>query len=413
MMMLSAVSACTLFAQWQQVGTGLTGPVTGVSVHAGNVFVSTNVGNGEGVYRSTDNGANFTSARGNLTSRRITALFSNGTRLFAGRAFQESGGFQYTTDGGITWLAAIGTGWTPEYHFINGSTLYASGLTNSMYYSTNSGSNWTFALSGLPTGSRMSGLASIGTHIFLSYYNGTLQGIYRSTSAGQTWTRANSGLADDTTIAGLAVSGNFLLAFTFTNRVYRSTDNGVSWALFTSTFPRPTSVVRCYYHNNTLFAALRDSSSAARVYSSVDGGATWISRNEGSPATTGADHVYLAFDGVFGYLGSGQEVYRRPISQLTSVQMDEKIPNGFLLEQNYPNPFNPTTTIRFRIPETARVTLRVFDATGREVAMLTDEQLPPGIHEKRFDATGLASGVYLCRLTAGPLSMSRKLMILR
>ena len=84
----------------------------------------------------------------------------------------------------------------------------------------------------------------------------------------------------------------------------------------------------------------------------------------------------------------------------TGVVHAQPIPGGIALEQNYPNPFNPSTTIRYFLPSGARVGLRVFDALGREVATLVKDAMPAGYHAVRFDATGLPSGVYQCRMEA-------------
>jgi hypothetical protein len=75
-------------------------------------------------------------------------------------------------------------------------------------------------------------------------------------------------------------------------------------------------------------------------------------------------------------------------------------PASFSLEQNFPNPFNPNTQLRFSIPDSRFVTLRVFDGLGREVAELISEQRPAGEYEVQFDASNLASGLYLYRLQA-------------
>lgn len=76
-------------------------------------------------------------------------------------------------------------------------------------------------------------------------------------------------------------------------------------------------------------------------------------------------------------------------------------PAGFALSQNYPNPFNPTTTIEFTLAAPARVTLKVYDALGREVATLVDnERMEDGDEEVEFDGGRLSSGVYFYRLTA-------------
>jgi hypothetical protein len=81
--------------------------------------------------------------------------------------------------------------------------------------------------------------------------------------------------------------------------------------------------------------------------------------------------------------------------------------------QNYPNPFNPSTTIRYELPKSSPVELSVYDMLGREVSVLVDERQDAGIHEVKFDATGLSSGVYLYRLQAGDFNSVKKLLVLR
>ena len=76
------------------------------------------------------------------------------------------------------------------------------------------------------------------------------------------------------------------------------------------------------------------------------------------------------------------------------------MPTAFRLEQNYPIPFNPTTVVSYRLPAVSDVRLVVYDILGRGVAVLVNERRNAGIHEARFDASGLCSGVYFCRLQA-------------
>ncbi len=85
----------------------------------------------------------------------------------------------------------------------------------------------------------------------------------------------------------------------------------------------------------------------------------------------------------------------------TETEPVPHLPRTFRLLQNYPNPFNPTTTIAFDLPTTARVTLRVFDVLGREVArLMQSERLGPGRYRVTFEAANLPSGVYLYHLDA-------------
>ena len=88
-------------------------------------------------------------------------------------------------------------------------------------------------------------------------------------------------------------------------------------------------------------------------------------------------------------------------------------PTTFSLSQNYPNPFNPNSDIRYQISEFRIVRLCVYDVLGREVAVLVNEAKQPGAYTVRFDGSGLASGVYLYRLTSGSFTQTRKMVLVR
>jgi beta-N-acetylhexosaminidase len=105
---------------------------------------------------------------------------------------------------------------------------------------------------------------------------------------------------------------------------------------------------------------------------------------------------------------------------LTSVPptIAAQLPERYDLS-SYPNPFNPTTTIKYEIPAGAtgsratEVKLAVYDLLGREVATLSQGPVEPGVHQVKFDGRELASGTYLCRLTAGSATITRKLLLIR
>ncbi|HMK39178.1 MAG TPA: T9SS type A sorting domain-containing protein, partial [Bacteroidota bacterium] len=86
---------------------------------------------------------------------------------------------------------------------------------------------------------------------------------------------------------------------------------------------------------------------------------------------------------------------------------------SFRLEQNYPNPFNPSTTITFDLPRAGFTTLKVYDVLGNEVRTLLSGELPAGVHQSRFDGTGLSSGVYFYRLRSGTFTQTMKLIFTR
>jgi len=88
-------------------------------------------------------------------------------------------------------------------------------------------------------------------------------------------------------------------------------------------------------------------------------------------------------------------------------------PAQFTLAQNYPNPFNPMTTIRFTLPQREYVTLKVYDAIGREVATLVNKELSEGEHVVSFNGQDLISGLYFYSLNAGEFKQMRKAVLLK
>lgn len=96
-----------------------------------------------------------------------------------------------------------------------------------------------------------------------------------------------------------------------------------------------------------------------------------------------------------------------------SIEATGDVPAAFALAQNYPNPFNPSTTITFDLEVPGHVRLAVFDAVGRQVALLHEGSLGAGVYQITFDARDLPSGVYFYRLRAGDRQKVRSMLLLR
>jgi subtilisin family serine protease len=103
-------------------------------------------------------------------------------------------------------------------------------------------------------------------------------------------------------------------------------------------------------------------------------------------------------------------------SIVTSVKDQEythTIPSAYLLEQNYPNPFNPATTITYQLPKSGSVTLKIYDMLGKEVMTLVNEQKELGRYTVQFDASSLASGMYIYQLRANDYTSTKKMLLLK
>jgi hypothetical protein len=201
------------------------------------------------------------------------------------------------------------------------------------------------------------------TNLFAGTFGG---GAFLSTNNGTSWTAVNTGLTSNV-VKSLAVSDTNLFAGTLGGGVFLSTNKGTTWA-------------------------------------AVNAGMTYTDINSVAVLNT---NVYA------GTLARG--VWRRPLAEMiTSVEMlSVDAPTDFSLSQNYPNPFNPATAIQFSLPSKSFVSLKVFDVTGRELAILVSEELPAGTYLQRWNAACLASGAYFYRLQAGSFNETKRLVLLR
>jgi len=238
--------------------------------------------------------------------------------------------------------------------------------------------------------------------------------LYKTTDGGNTWTQIGATTFnvkwDRVTALCLDPSNVNKLLVCTQRGVYRSQDGGETWTAPSQSMT-VTSIVADPAKTNTYYLGSREG-----VWRSTDGGQSWQAINNG---LAGKVVLCIAYDAVNQRLYAGTEgdaVYRLNLSASTAVLPDKHqsaVPSQFMLEQNFPNPFNPSTTIRFAVPRTAHVSLRVFDVLGEEIAVLVSSELQPGYHDVNWNAAHLPSGVYICRLQAAGSVEVAKMTLLR
>ena len=110
----------------------------------------------------------------------------------------------------------------------------------------------------------------------------------------------------------------------------------------------------------------------------------------------------------------GDETANLDLKALTDVkQGNANIPQSYSLLQNYPNPFNPSTFIRYQIPKSGFVSLKIYDILGNEVKALVNETKSAGSYEVKFDGSDLSSGIYFYQLKTNNYTATKKLMLLK
>lgn len=398
--LLALICSGPLQAQWVQTSLdSLT--VRALAISGADVFAGTSLG---GVFRSSDNGANWTPASHGLTNASVYAFSVNGTDVFAGT---YGNGVFLSVDNGISWMAVnagMANALVRAFAF-TGTDLFAGTYNLGIHRSTNNGSSWTAVNAGMPVSYQTYALAVKGNYVFAGTYG---NGVYRSrTDSTISWTAFNSGLTLRYNQA-FAVRDSLLFVATNGDGVFLSTNDGANWS------PANAGMTTIYvfaltFAGTNLFAG----ASSYGVFLSTNNGTNWTTVNAGLPSSTTVNALRVS--GTYLLAGTSSGVWRRPLSEMvTSVDPGSgNLPQKIVLHQNYPNPFNPVTVISFDVPQRAFVSLKVFDVLGRELSTLASDEFAAGTHARQWDVSGKPSGIYFYRLQAGSFTETKKLVVLR
>jgi hypothetical protein len=396
----------TARAQWTNTGGPQSRAIQCFTIADSNIIAGTD----GGLVRSTSHGINWQNIGGGMPYPNTRALLSVTSYPFTTLAGMVSGRISMSSNFGTNWTGfPLDSVQTPGLAHINSiiknNSEFWVGTERGVfllpqYYPL---SSWIPLYNGLPSGefTPVRAMLERNGEIFA----GANGGVYKW---GTTWVPKNAGLTN-TNVTVLANAGNYMIAGTSQGSiggVYLSSDNGENWAL-----SKPDSwVTSILVVGSTIFVG----SFGDGVWRSTNFGSTWGQINDGF---AGAAYyvLSLAADNQYIFAGTNNaNVWRRPLSQVTGVKSQAgSHPEEFSLHQNYPNPFNPSTTINYDLPKESRVSLKVFDTLGREVATLVNEDQKAGYKSTVWNGAGLASGIYYYRLQAGDFTATRKLLLLK
>lgn len=385
---------------WTDVSSGISNQYILSFASDGNTFYT---GTQNCIFQTTDDGLNWSSLNIDSYYHSFSVITADKDNLYA---LASDAGIFCSTNKGINWISAdIGLGGNVKTIAVDGTRIFA-GKSDGIYLSNNSGNAWSKVYNS-PSFTTTSAFLVNGEKVFAGIQEYVGHSVYKgiilcSTDNGISWTDVSNGI-DFQYIYSFAKIDSLVFVSTGIG-VYKSMDDGKSWIKLNNT--APTFVFNFAISGKKIFAG-----GLYGAYVSYDYGEKWKDINEGF---TGKGLNTIAINGSYIYAGTQSGLYKRPLAEVTEAEKQNgTFPDAFLLKQNFPNPFNPSTNISFSIPSESFVTLKIFDALGREVSELVNEKLHAGTYSKQFISVGLPSGVYFYRLQADNYSDTKKLILLK
>lgn len=387
---------------WSRASSGLKASLMnpgaieslGSTIYAGAYY--------QGFFVSQNNGDSWTNVYPTLN---VYSFAASGNYRFAGSAgtnMYGNYGVYRSTDNGNSWHD-FGMFFTQfvSCFLIKDNLIFAGLMNGGIFRTTFNSSNWV-ELIGVPEVLSTRDLLLSGSTIFA----GTGQGVIKSIDNGINWDTSGMYSLNHPVLSLLLHNSN-IYAGTAESGIYKSSNNGFSWIAVTSgTSFRWVNSLASY--NQYIFSGADNG-----IFMSSDNGETWVDKNQGFVAIPSVSGLTIHNGYLFASTYS-QSIWRRQISDIINVNnISSEIPSGYSLSQNYPNPFNPSTKIRFEIPSFGEVKITVYDASGKERAVLTDGTLRAGIYETEFNGAGLSSGVYFCRMEAGSFGETIKMILVK
>jgi photosystem II stability/assembly factor-like uncharacterized protein len=411
-----------LFAQWSEQYTGYPYTIFSLSAVDDNiVWASVSMAF---VLRTTDGGQLWQNVGGNIPEPNgfqpcifgidaNTAIFS----CYDGSPVRYAYVYK-TTNAGVNWTLVFSQG---DDAYISGIWIkpnnegimvgWPVGGRWSLWKTYNAGNTWDS--SGMyieetnpAVWSYENGVFYLNNRIWFGARN---KGIYYSSNNGSSWT------LQDVTWTGYAYPS--AIWFEDSNHGYSSADrniirtetSGMNWTIAGNS--TGTEIIKGITGAGNNWWYVRFLSN--KIYYTTDDGNFWLVQYT-APSNSGYNHITKGRNGGnrmwAARIDGGISVYNGPVG---IKKTDDIIPSDYRLFQNYPNPFNPVTVISYQLVVSSFASLIVYDALGKEVITLVNEQLKPGAYEAVFDGTNYPSGVYFYHLTTDNFTETKEMVLLK
>ncbi|MBS1493217.1 MAG: T9SS type A sorting domain-containing protein [Bacteroidetes bacterium] len=410
-----------------------------------NIYIT--VGQGGSIFRSSDNGVNWTNKSYSYSSISLWDIFfiNENTGYISATEGNSDSTFVKTTNGGNNWLKlkAPSTAIFSIY-FTNENTGYA-GNGVALYKTTNGGINWNISRNG-------SSSIVCFTDANTGFVAGSNSEIYKTTNAGLNWEMKFSDAAGNIkSISFPSLSVGYACNARFD--ILKTENGGNSWYYL----PPINGIVGqekiIFINENTGF--ISTSYQGKSIFRTIDGGNSWqpvliindnqsiisdidISESGTGYATCWTGRIFKTTnfgtswfellsntnnrlysvckvsDSIVFAAGTNSTIIKtiNGGTALTSINnFTNIIPSEFYLHQNYPNPFNPITIIKFDIPKTSFVKIKIYDVLGKQIATLLNEIKQAGSYSIDFNASQLSSGIFFYRLETEGFTETKKMVV--
>ena len=420
-----------------------------------NICIAVNDG---GIWYSSNKGDTWINRNAGLTLTqfyRMTSDPANANHLAGGT---QDNGTQRTT-GALNWAAAFGgDGGEVCFHPKNSNYVLGETQNNGVQRSVNNGVSWSNATSGLTgTGAWVGPLIAHPDSVEIFY---TARGqVFKTVNMGGSWTAISSGTSGTIREMAISKSEPNVIYATSGSVVYKSTDRGYTFVSSTSGVPSKTITSISIHPDSAKVAILTQSGfGGTKIQKTINGGANWFSINgdlPDSPINDGLIYypgystniilaatdigvfmttnngtnwtelanglpntvaIHLDYNQASGKLRlgtHGRGTWELNGSLIGITNYNTETPGNYFLKQNYPNPFNPSTKISFGIIKQGFVSIKVYNAIGREVATLVNENLKPGTYEASFRGDNLSSGIYFYKLITNDYAETKRMMLVK
>lgn len=350
----------------------------------------------------------------------LSVYFINNTTGWAGATKSttsiDSNVVLKTTNAGVSWnnyfIDTLEVS-LEEISFLNESTGYL-GYGYGLRRTTNGGINWAIINDTI-----MSGFAF---HLVnsLTGWTGVYYGdMFKTTNGGYTWVRQYGIFAPHNSVSDIYFineNTGFVITALFTyGNLWYTTNSGLNWNYY-NLFP--FRVWSINFLNESTGYMLAEDYPNSYLAKTTNSGLNWSMHLINS--TQYFSKLFFISENTGWIVGDSGTILKTTNGGNTIgiQQISTEIPKSFSLHQNYPNPFNPATKIRFEIPYTGDAYMRpikitVFDILGKEVTVLVNEELKPGVYEVDFDGSNLPSGIYYYRLSAGSFTQTKKMVLIK